>query len=95
MDKLDYNLARRIFRVSIESTPPRPALNLDQAQEKRGNEQDFTSPSSSPLPAPTATTPTPQPRSQSPSKTSAPSRNDPCPCGSGKKYKKCHYPEFG
>jgi preprotein translocase subunit SecA len=22
-------------------------------------------------------------------------RNDPCPCGSGKKYKKCHYPEFG
>lgn len=21
-------------------------------------------------------------------------RNDPCPCGSGKKYKKCHYPEF-
>uniref|UniRef100_A0A831YZW7 Protein translocase subunit SecA n=1 Tax=candidate division WWE3 bacterium TaxID=2053526 RepID=A0A831YZW7_UNCKA len=22
-------------------------------------------------------------------------RNDPCPCGSGKKYKKCHYPQFG
>jgi preprotein translocase subunit SecA len=22
-------------------------------------------------------------------------RNDPCPCGSGKKYKKCHYPDFG
>jgi preprotein translocase subunit SecA len=22
-------------------------------------------------------------------------RNDPCPCGSGKKYKKCHYPEYG
>ena len=21
------------------------------------------------------------------------SRNDPCPCGSGKKWKKCHYPE--
>ncbi len=21
-------------------------------------------------------------------------RNDPCPCGSGKKYKKCHYPEY-
>ncbi len=21
-------------------------------------------------------------------------RNDPCPCGSGKKYKKCHYPDF-
>ncbi len=22
-------------------------------------------------------------------------RNEPCPCGSGKKYKHCHYPEFG
>lgn len=22
-------------------------------------------------------------------------RNDPCPCGSGKKYKKCHYPLYG
>ena len=22
-------------------------------------------------------------------------RNDPCPCGSGKKYKKCHYPDYG
>jgi preprotein translocase subunit SecA len=22
-------------------------------------------------------------------------RNDPCPCGSGKKYKKCHYPAYG
>lgn len=22
-------------------------------------------------------------------------RNDPCPCGSGKKYKRCHYPQYG
>ena len=22
-------------------------------------------------------------------------RNDPCPCGSGKKYKHCHYPQYG
>jgi len=22
------------------------------------------------------------------------SRNDPCPCGSGKKWKKCHYPQI-
>jgi len=21
-------------------------------------------------------------------------RNDPCPCGSGKKWKKCHYPQI-
>jgi uncharacterized protein YecA (UPF0149 family) len=21
-------------------------------------------------------------------------RNDPCPCGSGKKWKKCHYPNI-
>lgn len=27
--------------------------------------------------------------------TNKPGRNDPCPCGSGKKYKKCHYPEYG
>lgn len=28
-------------------------------------------------------------------KSEKPGRNDPCPCGSGKKYKKCHYPEYG
>jgi len=24
-----------------------------------------------------------------------PGRNDPCPCGSNKKYKKCHWPQYG
>jgi len=28
-------------------------------------------------------------------KSDKPGRNDPCPCGSGKKYKKCHYPQYG
>jgi preprotein translocase subunit SecA len=29
------------------------------------------------------------------SKTKKLSRNDPCWCGSGKKWKKCHYPQIG
>ncbi len=30
-----------------------------------------------------------------PSSQRKPGRNDPCPCGSGKKYKHCHYPQYG
>ncbi len=41
--------------------------------------------------------PSPQPQPQRPINQSLnkPGRNDPCPCGSGKKYKKCHYPQYG
>ncbi len=36
-----------------------------------------------------------QPSSPGPITKNKPGRNDPCPCGSGKKYKKCHYPQYG
>ncbi|TSC53452.1 MAG: preprotein translocase subunit SecA [Microgenomates group bacterium LiPW_16] len=36
-----------------------------------------------------------QPSQTQPLKKKKIGRNDPCPCGSGKKYKKCHYPEYG
>ncbi|MBI5465650.1 preprotein translocase subunit SecA [Candidatus Gottesmanbacteria bacterium] len=38
---------------------------------------------------------TQQPSQSQPLKKKKIGRNDPCPCGSGKKYKKCHYPEYG
>ncbi len=36
-----------------------------------------------------------QPINPSPTTPKKLGRNDPCPCGSGKKYKKCHYPQYG
>jgi len=48
-----------------------------------GGQQAFTKPSVGSLQSPVT-----------PDKTSKkPGRNDPCPCGSGKKYKRCHYPQ--
>ncbi|MBN1373837.1 preprotein translocase subunit SecA [Candidatus Dojkabacteria bacterium] len=35
------------------------------------------------------------PQKETKSDPNRPGRNDPCPCGSGKKYKKCCYPNFG
>lgn len=88
MGTFEYNLSRRIFRVQVQAVPkPAPAQDLS---EGRGDQTKKTSDSPS----------GPQPQTSAhksiPKKTTkAPGRNDPCPCGSGKKYKKCHYPQYG
>ncbi|MDP3998371.1 MAG: preprotein translocase subunit SecA [bacterium] len=86
MAAIDYAVVHRIFKVQVQAPPPmpRPAHVVEQAAGSQ--------------------TPTPsksRPQTQTSAPGSAPGekhklgRNDPCPCGSGKKWKKCHYPNLG
>lgn len=93
---IDYEVTRRLFKVKIE---------MGKDQEIKKNEQiTFKSASSIDPFAQTQKNDSPK-QEQQPENTQegfriiAPGasrkklgRNDPCWCGSGKKYKKCHYP---
>ena len=77
---IDYEVARRVFRVQVGQRPTPPQADRPMAE-----------------------TPPPPPQADA-SRRAGPSpadagkhklgRNDPCWCGSGKKWKKCHYPEL-
>jgi preprotein translocase subunit SecA len=94
MVQFESNFSRTLFRLEpVQSQPasvPQPSVT-----ETRGNASDYASVSSDSQPdsAPqeangrvvTSTVPI---------ESSALGRNDPCWCGSGKKWKKCHYPQL-
>ncbi len=85
--QIDYEIIRRIFRIQVARRPVQPAPEKIQTNVDTSDMTGLT-------PAPAAPI---QPVS-SPGgsvKKKKVGRNDPCPCGSGKKYKKCHYPEYG
>jgi len=90
MSQIDYQVARRIFRVQF-AAPNRPSIfqsartNID-SQDGMGlvGEPSFPGQSKPENKVKTVVR-----------ETSQPGRNDPCPCGSGKKYKKCCYPKYG
>lgn len=79
MGQIDYQIAHRIFKVHVGAEAPRP-----QPQKI------ITTPAgldtSSSLPGVQAPQSTPSGQKLG--------RNDPCWCGSGKKWKKCHYPNY-
>ena len=87
--QFEYNLARMIFRLEPVIAPPETIPQ--NAVETRGDEPD---------PTPVTNTPdNPYVGVHTASVTSMPvvnakvlGRNDLCWCGSGKKWKKCHYP---
>jgi len=90
MSQIDYQAARRIFRVQF-AAPNRPSIfqsartNID-SQDGMGLIEEPSFPGQS------------KPENKVKTlvhETSQPGRNDPCPCGSGKKYKKCCYPKYG
>lgn len=109
IDRIDEELARRIFRIGIMQAP-RPEISLDSATtnvdptdntglidktreklEGVKEEPAFSSPVTSGL---TST------GKQNYDQTTVTNkhkigRNDPCWCGSGKKWKRCHYPQLG
>jgi len=86
--RIDYHLARRIFRVEVR---PRPAAMPERVIEGRGEMLFPPQAQAAGQPTP-STMPTPKPVVSGQPR---PGRNDPCPCGSGKKYKKCCYPKYG
>jgi preprotein translocase subunit SecA len=79
---IDYQVARRIFRVQIA----RPSTEAAQAIHPSPDSIAPTSPT-------TGSTPTSPPAGPG-RKRKKIGRNDPCWCGSGKKFKKCHYPDL-
>lgn len=90
MAQYQYNLVRMIFRLEPVQNPViTPPVN---ATETRGEELPSRPGDNEPNNNVIASV-AKQSRAISPRPTL--SRNDPCWCGSGKKWKKCHYPELG
>ena len=104
---IDSEIIHRIYKVQVQLAPP--VINptnttnpVNATNRETGNQQaqrsvaqpvitpmsqaakrmQTNAPSSSP-----PISPSPHPKKLG--------RNDPCPCGSGKKWKKCHYPQLG
>jgi preprotein translocase subunit SecA len=83
VSSIDYEITHRIFKVQVQLSP-------DQVQALQQQQQ-------------TAIQQTAQQQLQKQKSRQADSgspgkklgRNDPCWCGSGKKWKKCHYPQLG
>jgi preprotein translocase subunit SecA len=85
MHQFEYNLSRMLFRLEPVTAPPATApINATEGRGEVQNPDAVITKSDNPYTAPRTVT-------------SGPTigRNDPCWCGSGKKWKKCHYPELG
>lgn len=91
---IDELIANRIYKVSIASDAPTPQASAvssgraDTNQPESEVGEKVQKPKSKSQKSSTQQTTT----SESSSVTKKLGRNDPCPCGSGKKWKKCHYP---
>jgi preprotein translocase subunit SecA len=73
----------------------KPKEERKTVKEKKGEAKDFAAAfASTGVPTAGMTTNRGQTKVQSVRKTKKIGRNDPCWCGSGKKWKKCHYPEI-
>lgn len=89
IDRIDEELSRRIFRIGV--AVPRPEIPLDQARtnidktDAMGLAQKGADE--------TARTGSKAFSGNKPTRKKKIGRNDPCWCGSGKKWKKCHYPQ--
>ena len=127
LDRIDNELARRIFRVGVAQAP-RPEIPLEAATTNVDtlDKQGLMDTAAAELGAEGGQPAFPrsgdivnlpdepasmndiannsfssnnktmeQYNNQQPKAAKKPGRNDPCPCGSGKKYKKCHYPQYG
>ena len=95
--QIDSEFGKRLLRIQIGAAPPTEAL-LSQAKEVKSQVSAVAlAQAAAAAPASAQTDPFLSAFS-SLQKTSVKNehkklgRNDPCWCGSGKKYKKCHYP---
>lgn len=96
---IDDEIVHRIYKVQVQLPPMQfqhvqqntPESEISQANQNNNSRRTLpNSPKSqiSPISAASA-------YADRPAKLQKPGRNDPCPCGSGKKYKRCHYPQYG
>jgi len=96
LTNINYHLARRVLRVRVQVSPQKPK----QAIEGRGQivipqaQKSATSQKGSRQASAEKQSSAPKVKAVVSGKKKL-GRNDPCFCGSGKKWKKCHYPETG
>lgn len=99
---IDTEIVFRIFKVQVTINPPVQAPPAQAPQAPHAAQPKKPAPVAAPTPVVVPTAPprkmqTNAPPSESSAKGTAPAqtkigRNDPCWCGSGRKWKKCHYP---
>ena len=81
INAIDDEVVHRIYKIQVQAPPDMPQEHQHMiAQPAGAGLSAEVSQSSAPKPAPVV------------SDKKKLGRNDPCWCGSGKKYKKCHYP---
>jgi preprotein translocase subunit SecA len=80
IDKIDEELSHRLFRIGVAMPQPEIPLNLARENIDKTDMTGVVEPSNN---------------QQSKTSDHKIGRNDPCWCGSGKKFKHCHYPQFG
>jgi preprotein translocase subunit SecA len=83
INNINFDLTHNLFRVELISQP-------EQLKEKKLIYQEAKA--IDPFNQAQSSTPSNEKSPSSAPAKKKPGRNDPCWCGSGKKYKKCHYP---
>lgn len=92
VNKINIELSRRIFRIGVARPQPEIPLNLARENVDRSDATGLSGDAASTArQGPPAFSPGSQPSNDQVNKLG---RNDPCWCGSGKKWKKCHYPQM-
>jgi len=81
MAGIDYEITRRIFKIQVQMQPQEPVRSAPLTVHSEGQNVSQTT---------STTTMNLEQRAKNKI-----GRNDPCWCGSGKKWKKCHYPNPG
>ncbi|MEK7513651.1 MAG: preprotein translocase subunit SecA [Patescibacteria group bacterium] len=98
MGNIDYEIARKVFRVQVSQQPPMP-MTAPKAEEiiPEAPKPQAAAPSSFAAAFAKDGSNTsgrvPEVHQTASSKHEKLGRNDPCWCNSGKKFKKCHYPQ--
>jgi len=92
IDRVDEELSHRIFRIGVAQPQSEIPLNLARENIDKSDSTGLTgnADQTSKFGAPAF-----QPPVSSKQSTGKISRNDPCWCNSGKKWKRCHYPQLG
>ena len=97
VSSIDYEITRRIFKVQVQLSPDQlQALQQQQTAISKSAKQEREKQSRSSGIHDAVIHSPPAGGSQTASgQQKKLGRNDPCWCGSGKKWKKCHYPQIG
>ena len=99
MGKIEAQLARSLFRVGVASQRPEIPTNLLRTNEDQLDQTGLIEAADEEVVAATGkkafASPPQSSTDSSQSVAKKLGRNDPCWCGSGKKWKKCHYPQLG